>query len=176
MLTRIVIIGGGPAGYEAALVAAARGPEQVQVTVVDSDGMGGACVLWDCVPSKAFIASTGVRTELRRAAGLGYDIGIEDAPITLPQINRRALTLAVSQSVDIGTTLNVAFRVALDESYELLCRRHTLSVYRGFPRNTLPLLISGIVFAVSEPELSKPLRGLAMSRQRRRRCCPPFQR
>ncbi|MCV7081989.1 NAD(P)H-quinone dehydrogenase [Mycolicibacterium insubricum] len=108
MLTRIVIIGGGPAGYEAALVAAARGPEQVQVTVVDSDGMGGACVLWDCVPSKAFIASTGVRTELRRAAGLGYDIGIEDAPITLPQINRRALTLAVSQSVDIGTQLTNA--------------------------------------------------------------------
>lgn len=70
MATRIVIIGGGPAGYEAALVAAARGPEAAQVTVVDSDGIGGACVLFDCVPSKTFIASTGVRTELRRANGL----------------------------------------------------------------------------------------------------------
>ena len=68
MTTRIVIIGGGPAGYEAALVAADRDTE---VTVVDSDGVGGACVLYDCVPSKTFIASTGVRTELRRAAGLG---------------------------------------------------------------------------------------------------------
>ena len=53
--TRIVIIGGGPAGYEAALVAAARGSE---VTVVDSDGIGGACVLYDCVPSKTFIAAS----------------------------------------------------------------------------------------------------------------------
>ncbi len=46
---RIVIIGGGPAGYEAALVAAQLGAE---VTVVEQDGAGGACVLFDCVPSK----------------------------------------------------------------------------------------------------------------------------
>jgi NAD(P)H dehydrogenase (quinone) len=102
--TRIVIIGGGPAGYEAALVAAARGPE-VQVTVVDSEGIGGACVLFDCVPSKTFIASTGVRTELRRAEGLGYDISIEDAKIELSQINNRVKTLARSQSADIGSQL-----------------------------------------------------------------------
>lgn len=102
MTTRIVIIGGGPAGYEAALVAATRGAE---VTVVDSDGIGGACVLYDCVPSKTFIASTGVRTELRRASGLGFAIGIEDAKISLPQINNRVKTLARSQSADIGAHL-----------------------------------------------------------------------
>ncbi len=100
--TRIIIIGGGPAGYEAALVAAAR---DAQVTVVDSDGIGGACVLYDCVPSKTFIASTGVRTELRRASGLGFDIGIDAAPISLPQINNRVKTLARSQSADIGSQL-----------------------------------------------------------------------
>ena len=102
MTTRIVIIGGGPAGYEAALVAADRDTE---VTVVDSDGIGGACVLYDCVPSKTFIASTGVRTELRRAAGLGFDISIDDAKISLPQINNRVKTLARSQSADIGAQL-----------------------------------------------------------------------
>jgi dihydrolipoamide dehydrogenase len=103
--TRIVIIGGGPAGYEAALVAAARGPQAVQVTVVDSDGIGGACVLFDCVPSKTFIASTGVRTELRRANGLGFDIAIDDAKISLGQIHVRVKTLARSQSADIGAQL-----------------------------------------------------------------------
>ena len=105
MVTRIVIIGGGPAGYEAALVAAAHGRDVVQVTVVDSDGLGGACVLYDCVPSKTLIASTGVRTELRRASGLGYDIGIDAAPISLPDINNRVKTLAASQSADIGRQL-----------------------------------------------------------------------
>ncbi|MGI9124297.1 MAG: NAD(P)H-quinone dehydrogenase [Mycobacterium sp.] len=102
---RIVIIGGGPAGYEAALVAAGREPGVAEVTIVESDGIGGACVLYDCVPSKTFIASTGVRTELRRAEGLGFDIGIEDAKISLSQINNRAKTLARSQSADIGSQL-----------------------------------------------------------------------
>jgi dihydrolipoamide dehydrogenase len=103
--TRIVIIGGGPAGYEAALVAAARGPEVADVTVVDDDGIGGACVLWDCVPSKTFIASTGVRTELRRAPDLGYALEFEDAKIELPKINNRVKTLAAAQSADIAARL-----------------------------------------------------------------------
>lgn len=105
MATRIVIIGGGPAGYEAALVAAARGPDAVEVTVVDSDGIGGACVLWDCVPSKTFIASTGVRTELRRAPALGYALEFEDAKIDLTTINERVKTLATAQSADIAARL-----------------------------------------------------------------------
>jgi pyruvate/2-oxoglutarate dehydrogenase complex dihydrolipoamide dehydrogenase (E3) component len=103
--TRIVIIGGGPAGYEAALVAAARGPDVASVTVVDCDGIGGACVLWDCVPSKTFIASTGVRTELRRAPNLGYALEVEDAKIELPTINNRVKTLAAAQSADIAARL-----------------------------------------------------------------------
>ncbi|PRC52422.1 NAD(P)H-quinone dehydrogenase, partial [Mycobacterium sp. ITM-2017-0098] len=65
----------------------------------------GACVLYDCVPSKSFIASTGVRTELRRAKGLGFDIAIDDAKISPPEINNRVKTLAASQSADIGSQL-----------------------------------------------------------------------
>jgi NAD(P)H dehydrogenase (quinone) len=103
--TRIVIIGGGPAGYEAALVAAARGRDVAEVTVVDCDGIGGACVLWDCVPSKTFIASTGVRTELRRAPNLGYALEVEDAKIELPTINNRVKRLAAAQSADIAARL-----------------------------------------------------------------------
>ncbi|MEE6166908.1 MULTISPECIES: NAD(P)H-quinone dehydrogenase [unclassified Mycolicibacterium] len=105
MATRIVIIGGGPAGYEAALVAAARGPKVAHVTVVDCDGIGGACVLWDCVPSKTFIASTGVRTELRRAPNLGYSLDLDDAKISLTQINERVKRLATAQSADIAERL-----------------------------------------------------------------------
>jgi NAD(P)H dehydrogenase (quinone) len=103
--TRIVILGGGPAGYEAALVAAARGPEVAQVTVIDSDGIGGAAVLYDCIPSKTFIASTGVRSELRRAPHLGFDIDVDDAKISLSEVHQRVKALAAAQSEDVHAQL-----------------------------------------------------------------------
>ncbi|MFT4127494.1 MAG: NAD(P)H-quinone dehydrogenase [Gordonia sp. (in: high G+C Gram-positive bacteria)] len=101
-MTKIVIIGGGPAGYEAALVAAAYGAD---VTVIDSDGIGGACVLWDCVPSKTFIASTGIRTEVRKAVDLGISLRTDDAVVALPQIHQRVRDLAFAQSADIRSRL-----------------------------------------------------------------------
>ena len=76
-MTRIVIIGGGPAGYEAALVAAQHGAE---VTVVERDGMGGACVLADCVPSKTFIASAGVRVSCAAPPTSGVQRRPDGAP------------------------------------------------------------------------------------------------
>lgn len=105
MATRIVILGGGPAGYEAALVAATSHPDSTHVTVIDSDGIGGAAVLDDCVPSKTFIASTWLRTELRRAPRLGLEIDIDDAKISLPQIHARVKQLATEQSADITDQL-----------------------------------------------------------------------
>ena len=62
-------------------------------------------MLCDCVPSKTFIASTGLRTELRRATRLGFDIHIDDAKICLAEIHQRIKTLATEQSVDITAQL-----------------------------------------------------------------------
>ncbi|MET9328246.1 NAD(P)H-quinone dehydrogenase [Tsukamurella sp. NPDC003166] len=101
-MTNIVIIGGGPAGYEAALVAVAHGGD---VTVVESDGIGGACVLYDCVPSKTFIASTGIRTETRRAVDLGIELQFERVEIDVERINTRVKELATAQSADIRARL-----------------------------------------------------------------------
>ncbi|KAF0848458.1 NAD(P)H-quinone dehydrogenase [Nocardia caishijiensis] len=104
-MARIAIIGGGPAGYEAALVAAQHG---ATVTLVDADGIGGACVLWDCVPSKTFIASTGLRTDLRRARDLGITLDASQAKVNLPEVNGRVKALALAQSSDIRAKLQAA--------------------------------------------------------------------
>ena len=75
-MTRVVIIGGGPGGYEAALVASQLGGE---VTLVDTDGLGGSAVLTDCVPSKTLIATAEVMTEVAESTELGIRFGGKDA-------------------------------------------------------------------------------------------------
>ena len=100
-MTRIVIIGGGPAGYEAALVAAQLGAE---VTVVEPDGVGGACVLDDCVPSKTFIASADVRVGAPGDSSGCMPAGAR-RPSTAAVVNSRVKHLALAQSADVGARL-----------------------------------------------------------------------
>tara|TARA_B100001105_G_scaffold89640_1_gene71267 strand:+ start:225 stop:1589 length:1365 start_codon:yes stop_codon:yes gene_type:complete len=66
--TRFVIIGGGPGGNTAASYAARHGAE---VVIIEKDVVGGAAHLWDCIPSKAMIATGGAMSFLARAGGMG---------------------------------------------------------------------------------------------------------
>jgi NAD(P)H dehydrogenase (quinone) len=115
---KIVILGGGPGGYEAALVAAQLG---AQVTVVDSDGLGGSCVLTDCVPSKTLIATSETMGLLHGSAGLGIQIaGHRGSPghgsgpgtgpsdsvsVDAPRLYARVKALAQAQSADVAARL-----------------------------------------------------------------------
>jgi pyruvate/2-oxoglutarate dehydrogenase complex dihydrolipoamide dehydrogenase (E3) component len=100
-VTRILILGGGPAGYEAALVAVQLG---AQVSIVDRDGIGGACVLTDCVPSKALIATSAKLTAFRTAPALGVNFSGEP-DVDLKAVNERITLLAQHQSEDIRSRL-----------------------------------------------------------------------
>src|SRR5829696_2918383 len=115
--SRVVILGGGPGGYEAALVAAHLGAE---VTVVERDGLGGAAVLTDCVPSKTLISTADYMSEFETAAELGVHLEdaegdeVSDAVAELGEVNRRVLSLAAAQSADIATRLaEVGVRVVV---------------------------------------------------------------
>jgi NAD(P)H dehydrogenase (quinone) len=98
---KIVILGGGPGGYEAALVAAQLGAD---VTVVDSDGIGGACVLTDCVPSKTLIETSNAMTLLNRSPALGIATG-GLATVNAARLYQRITDLARAQSGDIAARL-----------------------------------------------------------------------
>lgn len=66
--THLLIVGGGPAGTQAATTAAANG---AMVTLVEKDIVGGAAHLWDCIPSKTMAASALRHTSVRNAVKLG---------------------------------------------------------------------------------------------------------
>ncbi|HET9542561.1 MAG TPA: FAD-dependent oxidoreductase, partial [Acidimicrobiales bacterium] len=88
MATRLVIIGGGPAGNAAATRAATLG---AQVTLVERDIIGGAAHLWDCVPSKAMIATGGAMSYLHRVEQMGLrEVGAE---IDLDALRERLVSI-----------------------------------------------------------------------------------
>ena len=78
MALDFVIIGGGPAGTQAATVAARLG---ARVTVIERDVVGGAAHLWDCVPSKAMIAAGAAFGDIGDAHSVIADTA--DGPIEL---------------------------------------------------------------------------------------------
>ncbi|HKJ12637.1 MAG TPA: NAD(P)H-quinone dehydrogenase [Ornithinimicrobium sp.] len=105
----VTIIGGGPGGYEAALTAAHLGS---RVHLVESEQVGGAAVLTDCVPSKALIATADFMDRFSAAARIGvqFDGAPQDQGVTahLDDINRRVMNLASAQSADIIERLEQA--------------------------------------------------------------------
>src|SRR5918997_3299051 len=100
-MTRIAIVGGGPAGYEAALVAVQLGAD---VTLVERDGVGGQCVLSDCVPSKTFIATSETMVQLSHADRVGVHTSGE-VTTAVNEVNARVKALALAQSADITARL-----------------------------------------------------------------------
>jgi dihydrolipoamide dehydrogenase len=92
-----VVIGGGPAGTEAATYAARLG---VEVTLVERDVIGGAADLWDCIPSKAMIATGGAMAFLDRSAGMG--LGPVRAVLDQERLRRRiaSITTRLGQTTE----------------------------------------------------------------------------
>jgi pyruvate/2-oxoglutarate dehydrogenase complex dihydrolipoamide dehydrogenase (E3) component len=103
-MTDVVIIGGGPGGYEAALVAAQLG---ASVFMVDRDGLGGAAVLTDVVPSKTAIEAANILTRAVEGARFGLQFGgkmtsYSRVGVEIVTLNAHIRDLAEAQSADIA--------------------------------------------------------------------------
>lgn len=108
---RIVVIGGGPGGYDAALAAAQLGAD---VTLIERSGVGGSAVMTDVVPSKSLIATAEAVHAVHDSDDLGVQFYLNDesgsprkpkVAVNLAAINKRLLKMAMAQSQDMLDTL-----------------------------------------------------------------------
>lgn len=67
----LIIIGGGPAGYEAAAVASGRGEN---VLLVERDSLGGTCLNRGCIPTKCFCRSAQIALDIASASEFGLEL------------------------------------------------------------------------------------------------------
>ena len=100
MATRLVIIGGGPGGHACATTAARLGAE---VVLVERDTFGGAAHLWDCIPSKAMIATGNARSFMGRAMRMG--LRDEGSSVDLANLKERLSSIETRLEGSVRTLL-----------------------------------------------------------------------
>ena len=92
----LIVLGSGPGGYIAAIRASQLGRK---VTIVEREALGGVCLNWGCIPSKALLKSAQLHHDIKRAAEFGFEV--EGVKVDFPKIMTRSREVAnkLSQGV-----------------------------------------------------------------------------
>jgi len=106
----LVVIGGGPGGYAAALYAASAG---MRVALIEKDALGGTCLNRGCIPAKAFLETAAVKRHVDHSA----EFGIESS---VPSVNF-AVTQARKQKIVAGLVGGIA----------AMCKGRKVEVFNG---------------------------------------------
>jgi dihydrolipoamide dehydrogenase len=92
----LIVIGSGPGGYVAAIRAAQLG---MKAAVVERENLGGICLNWGCIPTKALLKSAQVFEYINHAADYGITVG--NAKQDFPAIIKRSRGVAEGMSKGI---------------------------------------------------------------------------
>lgn len=93
----VVVIGSGPGGYVAAIRASQLG---LKTICVERDRLGGVCLNWGCIPSKALLKSAEYRTFLNHADDYGFTINSMD--VNFPKVIQRSRGVADKMNNGVG--------------------------------------------------------------------------
>lgn len=110
----LIIIGSGPGGYVSAIRASQLG---MQTLVIEKENLGGTCLNWGCIPTKALLKSAHLYQEILSANN--YGIILKEPPqIDMPSI--------IQRSRDVATMMN--------KSIEFLFSKNKVSLVRGIAK------------------------------------------
>ena len=85
----LIILGSGPGGYVAAVRAAQLGRT---VSIIEREALGGVCLNWGCIPSKALLRSAQLYNDIKHAGDFGFETG--KVTIDFPRIIERSREVA----------------------------------------------------------------------------------
>ena len=80
----VAVIGSGPGGYVAALRAGYYGKKTL---LIKKEMLGGTCLNWGCIPTKAFVRSAELFSDIKNAESFGLEV--ENAAVNLPAVVKR---------------------------------------------------------------------------------------
>lgn len=109
----LIVIGGGPGGYVAAIRAAQLG---MQVALVEREALGGICLNWGCIPTKALLRNAEIYHLMQRSA----DFGVQCDNL------RFDFTKIVARSRQVAERLT--------QGVNFLMRKHKIQVFKGTGR------------------------------------------
>ena len=102
-MSKLIIIGAGPGGYETALLAAKNG---LDVTLIEREAVGGTCLNVGCIPTKALCRSAEIVDNIKSAAEFG--ITTNSATIDFPAVMARKDTIIAQLKAGIESLLSSA--------------------------------------------------------------------
>jgi dihydrolipoamide dehydrogenase len=89
----LIVIGGGPGGYVAAIRASQKG---LRTAVVEKDALGGVCLNWGCIPTKALLKNAEMMNAFKRAEEFGFSV--KEVSFDFNKIIQRSRTVAETNS------------------------------------------------------------------------------
>lgn len=100
----VIVIGGGPGGYVAAVHAASKGKK---VAIVEKADLGGICLNWGCIPTKALLRSAEIFASVKKAASFGIQVDAEKATIDYPKVIQRSREVAGKLSKQVAALMKL---------------------------------------------------------------------
>ncbi|HOK44154.1 MAG TPA: FAD-dependent oxidoreductase, partial [Thermoclostridium caenicola] len=91
------IVGGGPAGYEAAIRCAKNG---LKTVLVEKDRLGGTCLNEGCIPTKALVSVAGFLNQLRRAEDFGVSVADYQCSLEKIRDKKRQIVSSLVQGIE----------------------------------------------------------------------------
>ncbi len=157
MKYNLLVIGAGPGGYVAALRAAQLG---LRVAIVERDSLGGVCLNWGCIPTKALLQCAHVCDAMKTAATFGLEVTSMDP--NLSRMVDRSREVAATMSKGVQFLLNKA-KVEIIMGEATFVDAHTLRVVR---EGAEPLMVQAMNVIIATGARPRQLDTLPIDQER----------